>query len=110
MAHLDALIEDRVRRAVKLLAEEAEVRAAYVFGSQITGQAHQYSDVDIGVFIEEPEKWDLRRRLKVSTMIHKQLGFDLEFHFFSARNLVNTDSASFAAYVLKHGVPISLHN
>lgn len=105
MADLD-LIRQRARDAVKLLAGAAKVRAAYLFGSQVTGQTHEFSDVDIGVFIEGLETMDLDRRVDLEILVQEHLGNDLELHFFPAEALVHADPAGFAAYILRQGVSI----
>jgi len=110
MAQLDALIETRVKQAMTVLTRHAQVRAVYVFGSQIEGRAQPLSDVDIAVFIENLDEWDFGRLAHASLLVHREVGNDLELHFFSALELLNADPASFAAYILKHGIPISLHN
>jgi predicted nucleotidyltransferase len=108
MAVLDALIEQRARDAVAILEQHARVRAAYIFGSQAEGQADATSDVDIAVFVEGLEDWDLRRRARTSALIQKQAGDDLELHFFPADLLPSPPPASFAAYILRNGVPLEV--
>lgn len=108
MAVLDAVIERRVRHAVEVLSRSARVKAAYVFGSQAEGTAEELSDIDVAVFIENLEDWDLRRRAKIAGLVQKEVGDAVEIHFFSAMAFHHPEPASFAAYILQHGIPIAL--
>jgi predicted nucleotidyltransferase len=107
MAVLDSLIRERARKAVRLLAGRAIVRAAYLFGSQVEGKAREFSDIDIGVFVERLEELSLPERIEAAVMVQEELGDDLEIHFLSAQALSQADPASFAAYILRHGIKIS---
>ena len=107
MAVLDPVIEERVRRTVEILSRHARVSAAYVFGSQAGGKIHEFSDIDIGIFIENLEDWDLRRRARTCALVQKEAGDDIEIHFLPARTLSRADPASFAAYILCHGLPVT---
>ena len=108
MAVTDAVIEERARLAVRSLSRTAKVTMAYLFGSHIEGTADRYSDIDLGVFIEGLESWDLLKMARTSAQVQKEVGDDVEFHYFPARALSNPEPASFAAFVIRHGKPISV--
>ncbi|MCD4813185.1 nucleotidyltransferase domain-containing protein [bacterium] len=107
MAEIDALIKARAIQAVKLLRDYTEIGEAYIFGSYAEGKEDQYSDIDLGIFIEEFEKWDLFKMSKISAIIQKKAGDDLELHFFSNKDSSHLEKASFANYVKQHGYPLS---
>ena len=98
--------EERVRRAVETLSKYETVVNAYMFGSYVDGSADKWSDIDIAVFMENCEDWDIEREVNTSIKIYKEIGDDIELHFFPADALTNAEPASFAAYVIKHGRPI----
>lgn len=106
MAVLDPIIEERARQALEILSRHTRISAAYVFGSQAEGRVHEFSDIDIGVFIEDLEDWDMRRRARTSALVQGEAGDDIEIHFLSARTLFHADPAGFAAYILNNGTPI----
>jgi len=106
MAIVNDLIQQRAGRAVEIVAQQAAVRAAYLFGSQAEGTADELSDIDIAAFVEGAEQWDLPRRVSIGVEAQKQVGDDIEIHFFSAELLEEPPAASFAAYILTHGVLI----
>ncbi len=106
MAETDPLVLSRVQAAIGLLARDAEIVAAYLFGSQIDGTADRWSDIDLAVFIEGLESWGLRDRVRASVRVQRQIGDEIELHLFPARALRNDDPASLAAWVMAHGIPV----
>ncbi len=108
MAVINDMIQRRARMAVKIIAQQARVRAAYLFGSQVEGTAGRFSDIDIAAFVEGAEHWDLQRRVHVGVEVQRQVGDDIEVHILPAKSLDNPPAASFAAYVQSHGVPIDM--
>jgi len=98
--------EERARNAVKTLAECETVIGAYLFGSYVDGRADKWSDIDIGVFVEGAENWDLEKDVDASSKVQIKEGDDIELHFFPANQLKDAEPASFAKYIMKHGRPI----
>lgn len=107
MAQVDATIEQRARAAVTCLSQFASVTAAYLFGSQVEGRADRWSDIDLGVFIEGLEGWDLHDRARIAAQVQEGAGDDIELHFFPAKALQHRHPASFATWVLTHGVKLA---
>ncbi len=107
MAQLDSAIEERARAAVVSLSRFAKVTAAYLFGSQVEGRADQWSDIDLAVFVEGVEAWTLHDRARIAARVQKEAGDDIELHFFPAQALQHHHNASFAAWVLDHGVRLA---
>ncbi len=106
MAVVDSLIQERALHAIGILARHARVRAVYVFGSHVEGNADRFSDIDIAAFIENLEAWDLRRRVQAMATVQKEAGDDVELHLFPAASLNQPLPASFVSYILNHGVPL----
>lgn len=106
MAVLDAEVKQRALNAVRILKRSAAVRAAYIFGSQVEGKPHRFSDIDVALFVEGAENWDIRRRARVMAQIQKEAGLDVEAHLFPASALDRCESGTFAAYILKTGTPL----
>jgi len=108
MAQRDAVIEEKTQAALKTVSRFARVARAYLFGSQVEGTADRWSDIDLAVFVEGAESWDLHQRARVAAQVQKEAGDDVEIHFLSAKTLEERDSASFAAWVLFHGVEVRM--
>jgi predicted nucleotidyltransferase len=80
------------------------VRAVYLFGSQAEGRADSWSDIDLAVFMDEVEAWDLPQRARLMAAVQIEAGWDVEAHLFASRNLDHPEAGSFSEYILKHGV------
>ncbi len=106
MAGLHPLIRKQTRNAIRALSQYALVRAAYVFGSQADGTAGAFSDIDLGVFIENLSEWILPKRAHAAANVQKEAGDEIELHFFSADALTRPIQASFADFVLRHGIRV----
>ncbi len=106
MAAVTPEIERRVRAAAQALGRQGVVRALYVFGSQVNGQADRWSDIDLAAFMDGVESWDLWRRTRVIVEVQREAGYDIEPHLFPSALLTNAGAGSFAAEVLLHGLRV----
>ncbi len=106
MAVVDAVIADRAAEAVRVIGQWGPVRAAYLFGSQVQGNADQWSDIDIAVFVEGAEEWDFERLSRACGAAQRRAGLEIEMHVFPASWYEHPPRASFAQYILSHGVPL----
>jgi predicted nucleotidyltransferase len=104
MALSSPLIEQRAVQALRVLALHMQVRAGYVFGSHVDGTPDAYSDIDLAVFVEGLEAWDIFQRADMTALVQGEVGDNIELHYFPAQALASSDPASFAAYVLHHGL------
>ncbi len=110
MAVINDLIKNRARRAVAAIAGPTRVRAAFLFGSQANGSSDACSDLDIAAFVDHFDRWKLDQRIKTLISVQKEIGDDVDLHFFSSDALHNPPAAGFAAYVQKHGVRIDIED
>ena len=110
MAVVDALIVDKAVEAVRVIAQWGRVRAACLFGSQVQGTADRGSDIDVAVFVEGAEEWDFDRLSRACAAAERQAGLDVEMHVFPASVYENPPRASFAQYILQHGVRLDIDN
>jgi predicted nucleotidyltransferase len=104
-----AVDDDVKRRAVstaEAFGRAAPVRAAFLFGSHAEGRTHEWSDIDIAVFLEGLESWRLRDETRLVVEVQKEMGFDIEPHLFPASRLNDAPRGSFAQYVVNHGIPL----
>lgn len=106
MAVIDHVVRDRAHSVVQRVSKYADVRAAFLFGSQVAGTADQDSDIDIALFIHNLEEWTLDRRMQLIIETQKELGDDLELHLFPASALDSTDRASFSFFIRARGVAL----
>lgn len=106
MAVLASEVERRARETARVLARRGRLHRVYVFGSHAEGRADRWSDIDIAAFMDGIEDWNLQQRARVMAEVQMEVGFDVEPHLFSSSLLEADDPASFARYVIDHGLPI----
>jgi predicted nucleotidyltransferase len=106
MTDVDAVIEHRSQYAIEILSHYIPVAEAYLFGSWAEGRADEKSNIDLAVFLDDIESWDLATRTHTAALVQEKAGDDITLHFFSTRSLRQPEPASFAAHILAHGVPI----
>ncbi|PKN60183.1 MAG: hypothetical protein CVU53_04360 [Deltaproteobacteria bacterium HGW-Deltaproteobacteria-11] len=104
MAQIDPSVIKKASTALRVVSRLASVDGAYLFGSQVEGMSDPWSDIDLAVFVEDFEKWNLRDWVRASVEVQKEAGDDVEVHFFPATALRERDPAGFAAWILTHGV------
>ncbi len=108
MAAIDAVIEEKARAALRVLARRARIRAAYLFGSRVEGKADRWSDIDVAAFIEDGGQWNVQDRVSLCVEARQEVGDDVELHLFPAESHERPPRASFAQYVLRHGIPLQI--
>ena len=106
MGTVDTTIENRALEAVKVLSDLGQVRAAYLFGSHVEGTPHRWSDIDVAVFMEDIDHWDIQQRATAMALVMEKVGSEVEAHLFPASSLDNPPRGGFAQYVLRHGIRI----
>jgi predicted nucleotidyltransferase len=106
MGAVDTAIENRAMAAVKLLSRFGQVRAAYLFGSHAEGTPDQWSDIDVAVFMEGIEHWDIHQHVAAMALVMAKVGSDVEAHLFPASSLNNPPQGGFAEYILHHAIRI----
>lgn len=106
MVALNAEVKRRALVTATSLHRRGAVRATFVFGSHAEGRADDWSDIDVAVFMDDVESWDLWYRTRLMTEIQKEVGFDIEVHLFPASSLAAPVPGSFAEYVIHHGVRV----
>lgn len=106
MVTLNPELMRRARETTQAIQREAVVRATYLFGSHVEGRAHEWSDIDIAAFVEGSQDWNIWRRAEVAARVQMEVGFDVEPHFFDARNLDQPVRGSFAKYIIEHGIRV----
>jgi predicted nucleotidyltransferase len=107
MAQLNAIIDKKIKAALASVAGFARVDKAFLFGSQIEGTADQWSDIDLAIFTEDVETWDIHKRARFMAQVQKESGDDVEVHFISSKALLENDKAGFASWVISHGIELT---
>lgn len=106
MGTVDATVESRALAAVEVLSALGAVRTAYLFGSHVEGTRDRWSDIDVAVFMEGVEHWDIHQRAEAMAVVTEKVGSEVEAHLFPVSDLDKPPRASFAQYILRHGIRI----
>jgi predicted nucleotidyltransferase len=106
MCAVDSAIESKALAAVKVLSDLGVVRAAYLFGSYVEGTPDQWSDIDVAVFMEGIERWDIHQHVAAMALVMEKVGSEVEAHLFPVSDLDNPPRGGFAKYILHHGIRI----
>jgi predicted nucleotidyltransferase len=106
MGTVDTAIEGQALAAVKVLSRLGVVRAAYLFGSHVEGTPDEWSDIDVAVFMEGIEQWDIHQHVAAMALVMAKVGSEVEAHLFPASSLDNPPRGGFAQYILRHGIRI----
>lgn len=100
-------IKKKALAAVDALQRRGTVRAAFLFGSQITGEADEWSDIDVAAFMDEAATWDYFTKVDVIVKMMREVGDDVEPHIFESSQFEKPESASFAADIIQRGIRIA---
>jgi predicted nucleotidyltransferase len=106
MVILDRAITERALAAAHSLSQWGVVRAVYVFGSHAEGRADRWSDIDVAIFMEGIETWNLHRRAQAMAHAQHDAGSDVEPHLFPASALCANDPTKFSTHIRLHGVRV----
>ncbi len=99
VANLDETIEKGLAR----VRERVRIEAAYLFGSQLTGEAGADSDIDLAIFSPDVDSLNLVERVHLTSEIVLGCDGSLELHLYPSRALANARPTNFAGYIVAHG-------
>lgn len=96
-------LETIIEKGLGRVGKRIRVEAAYLFGSQLTGEANPDSDIDVAIFSPDVDSLGLFERVKLRSRLVLDCDSSLEFHLFSSRALANARPTNFAGYIIAHG-------
>lgn len=74
MGETSEQIADRIRQLLVQLRKEFPVLAVYLFGSRVSGESREFSDIDVGIVV--PDNLDGQDRF---TIFSRAKDFDVDF-------------------------------
>lgn len=98
-----------IRSIVNYLNDYFKIEEVILFGSQLTGKAHTYSDIDIAVVSSDFEKKKLEDLLKVFSRLSLEISPGIEIHPFTPRDIKEARPTNFIGHILETG-KIVYHN
>jgi uncharacterized protein len=105
---LDPEIEKISKEAVERLRARIPIDAAYVFGSQVTGKTHEYSDIDLAAF--SPKISEMRIDDKIGLIVGVQMEMrkiPIEIHLYDTSSLKEARPSNFIGVILETGMKIA---
>jgi predicted nucleotidyltransferase len=96
---INAIIEHGLAHVRKRI----RIEAAYLFGSQVTGEADEDSDIDLAIFTPDVDGLNLVERVHLTSQIALGCDSNLELHLMPSRSLADARPGDFAAYIVAHG-------
>lgn len=103
MAETAVDVAEALHAAAAFLGKRLRAPKLVLFGSQLTGEAHEHSDIDIAVFSPDVAGMGLMARVRLATELQLACGLELEPHFFPDTYLENPPEASFAKHIIETG-------
>lgn len=99
VANLDEIVE----KGLDCVRERVRIEAAYLFGSQLTGEADEESDIDLAVFSPDVDGLNLVERVHLTSEISLRCTSRLELHLYASHALANARPTNFAGFIVAHG-------
>ncbi len=96
-------LEEIIERGLARVRERVRIEAAYLFGSQLTGDADEYSDIDLAVFTPDVDGLNFVERINLTSEIAVECDSRLQLHLYRSRALASARPTNFAGYVVAHG-------
>jgi predicted nucleotidyltransferase len=96
-------VDGALEKGLEYLRSRIRIEAAYLFGSQVTGETHAYSDIDLAVFSPDANQMTLDQRIRLRADLAVDCDARLELHLYSSRALAEARPSNFAGYIVTHG-------
>ncbi len=93
-------LNEAVKKGLGYLRRRIRTEAAYLFGSQFTGEAGEDSDIDVAVFSPDVDPMDFFERVRLSSDVSLECDERLEVQLYSSTALANARPTNFAGYIL----------
>jgi predicted nucleotidyltransferase len=87
----------------EVLSTRIAVTAVFLFGSQVSGRAGEYSDVDVAVFTPARESMTWDEELDLALLVATQVAPHIELQFFRPERMEHPRPGGFEREVLEHG-------
>ena len=99
VANLEELIDEGLARA----RERVRIEAAYLFGSQLTDNADEDSDIDLAIFSPDVDPLNFVERVHLTSEISLNCDLRLQLHLYPSRALAEARPSNFSGLIVTHG-------
>ena len=100
-------VRNIVTKVINNLIEYFDVREVILFGSQLSGTAHRYSDIDLAVISPDFNKGNFEKFIRIFANIAlKCNSTEVEIHPYTPKERREARPTNFLGFILKHGKSI----
>jgi len=96
------ILKEELERILRIIIEEYDPEKIILFGSLVSGELHEWSDIDL-LIIKSTEKRPIERILELSRLIKPKIGIDLFIYTPEEYQLLLKERYSFWVNILKTG-------
>lgn len=96
-------VVEYVKTIVPIFKEHLKLEYLVLFGSQLNGKPHEYSDIDLAIVAKDLPKGILDDNVREALYKIHKIDWRFEPHFFRLEKWDSADEGSFIAYVKKTG-------
>ena len=96
------ILKEELERILRIIIEEYDPEKIILFGSLVSGELHEWSDIDL-LIIKSTEKRPIERILELSRLIKPKIGIDLFIYTPEEYQLLLKERYSFLVNILKTG-------
>jgi predicted nucleotidyltransferase len=99
-----AVVDGALEKALAFLRQRIRIEAAWLFGSQLMGNTHPDSDIDLAVFSPDAQNMRFMERVRLGSELAAECHPDVELHLYSSDALANARPTNFGGHIIEHGM------
>ncbi len=103
MVRATSKVKDLINSTIKYLNSYFRIEQVVLFGSQVAGEPHTYSDIDLAVISPDFSKKNLDDLLKIFSKVSLEVSPDIEIHPFTPKDIKEARPTNFIGHILKTG-------
>jgi predicted nucleotidyltransferase len=103
MVKISTKVKTLIDSTITYLNSYYKIEQVILFGSQVAGRGHRYSDIDLMVVSSDFEKKKLNDLLNVFSKISLELSPDIEIHPFTPKDIKEARPTNFIGHILRTG-------
>jgi predicted nucleotidyltransferase len=99
-------IMNAVNKAISSLKAKMPVDAVYLFGSQVSGNTTEYSDIDIAAFAPGVDNMNLDEKITIIARVRMEVDAPVEIHLFDSNRLKQARPTNIYGHIIETGKKI----
>lgn len=103
MVRQESEIKGVILKVINYLQKKIELDYVILFGSYATGQAHEFSDIDLGVISKDFENMSFEDKANLFAQVKINCDLNVEIHPFSLSDFKEARPTNFLGFILRNG-------